>query len=140
MLTAIRTTGKMEKQTEDGLKAMEDNCVLGLLGLFGTSENARTSYGIEECKAVRIRGGEVVKGGEISFASIDIILNLFSSEQILAQLRGLTDRDCIRVMIHEQYFYEDYKRYQPDFEEKLRATFAFLSEHGYKSEFYENLI
>ena len=126
--------------TEEGLRAMEDNCVLGLLGLFGNAQKPRTSYGIEESKAEIIRSGEILKIGKTSFASIDIILNLFSAEEILEQLMGMSQRSSIRVMIHEQYFYSDYKNYQPEFEEKLRSTFSFLSEHGYQSCFYENFI
>ena len=126
--------------TEDGLKAMVDNRVLGLLGLFGDKEAPRTSYGVEESKAEKIRGGEILKIGEISFAAIDIVLNKFSTEKILKRLDQMNGRSGIRVMIHEQYFYEDYCRYQPDFEEKLRSTFAYLCERGYQSGFYENLI
>ena len=126
--------------TEEGLTAMEDNRVFGLLGLFGNNEKPRTSYGIEESKAERIRNGEILKIDKISFASIDIVLNSFGAEEILEQLMRMRHRSCIRVMIHEQYFYEDYARYQPDFEEKLRSTFSFLSEEGYQSRFYEDLI
>ena len=126
--------------TDGGLKAIRDVGVVGLLGLFGTSEEPRTSYGIGEADARKIRDGETIKIGEISFASIDIVLNSFSTERIIDKLSGLTDRECIRVMIHEQYFYEDYTRYQPEFEEKLRSTFAFLSNNGYQSGFYESLI
>ena len=126
--------------TEEGLTAMEDNRVFGLLGLFGNNEKPRTSYGIEESKAERIRNGEILNIGKISFASIDIVLNSFGAEEILEQLMRMRHRSCIRVMIHEQYFYEDYARYQPDFEKKLRSTFSFLSGEGYKSRFYEDLI
>ncbi len=126
--------------TEEGLAAMEDNRVFGLLGLFGNNEKPRTSYGIEESKAERIRNGEILNIGKISFASIDIVLNSFEAEEILEQLMRMRHRSCIRVMIHEQYFYEDYARYQPDFEEKLRSTFSFLSGEGYQSRFYEDLI
>ncbi len=126
--------------TEGGLKAMEDNCVLGLLGLFGSNKKPRTSYGIEQSEAEIIRNGEILKIGKISFASIDIVLNCFSIEEILEQLMQLSQRNGIRVMIHEQYFYEDYMHYQSEFEEKLRSTFSFFSEHGYQSSFYENLI
>ena len=126
--------------TDGGLKAVEDNCVLGLLGLFGTDANPRTSYGIKECDAKRIRNGEILKLGNISFASIDIVLNSFEKEKIIDQLAQMSHRDFIRVMIHEQYFYEDYPRYQPEFEEKLRLTFSLLQSNNYKSRFYENLI
>ena len=126
--------------TEDGLKAMEDNRVFGLLGLFGSNQNPRTSYGIAESEAEKIRNGEILKIGKISFASIDIVLNCFSIKEILEQLMRMGQRNCIRVMIHEQYFYGDYIHYQPEFEEKLRSAFSFFSEHGYQSSFYENLI
>ena len=126
--------------TEDGLRAMEDSRVLGLLGLFGDSEAPCTSYGIEESKAEEIRSGEILKIDKISFASIDIVLNCFPIEKILERLSQINQRNGIRVMIHEQYFYEDYMRYQPDFEKKLRSTFAYLCEHGYQSSFYEDLI
>ena len=126
--------------TEFGQKAIEDHGVFGLLGLFGTREKPCTSYGIEESKAGKIRGGEILKIGKISFASIDIVLNCFSIGEILEQLMRMTQRNCIRVMIHEQYFYSDYTNYQPEFEAKLRAAFSFLSKHGYQSSFYESLI
>ena len=119
------------------MKANEDN---GVLGLFGTDQEPRTSYGIGDKEAKKIRNGEIVKLGNISFAAIDIVLNQFSTDVILEKLENLKHRSGIRVMTHEQYFYEDYKRYQPDYEQKLRATFAFLLDRGYQREFYENLI
>lgn len=126
--------------TADGLRALKDNNVSGLLGLFGDADKPRTSYGIDEIYANKIRNGEIVKLDGINFASIDIVLNCFSKEDILTRLEGLNGRDCIKVMIHEQYFYHDYKWYQPEFEEKLKSTFSFLAKYGYKSEFLENLI
>lgn len=126
--------------TPEGLKAIADNKVLGLLGLFGNEEKPRTSYGIEESNAAEIRGGRIFKRDGMAYASIDIVLNAYSKADILTKLNGLLGREGIRVMIHEQYFYEDYKAYQPDFEDKLRATFAFLTEHGYKTSFFEELI
>ena len=125
--------------TEDGLKAMKDNGVCGLLGLFGDIEKPCTSYGIEESKAEKIRNGEVLKIGGISFASVDIVLNQFGIEEITEQLARISNRNFVKVMIHEQYFYEDYPRYQPEFEEKLRSTFSFLCDNGYKSCFYKSL-
>ena len=126
--------------TDCGLRAMENNFVLGLLGLFGTEINPRTSYGIGENEATRIRNGETIKISNISFASIDIVLNCFSRDEIIKELERLDGRATIRVMIHEQYFYEDYMEYQPDFYEKLRATFSFFREKGYQSRFFESLI
>ena len=126
--------------TKEGLQALVEQKVLGLLGLFGNQEKPRTSYGIEETEDAKIRKGETLKIGEISYSAIDIILNRFSKESILRQLEALVDRSTVKVMIHEQYYYPDYKNYQPDFEDKLRSTFSFLNAHGYQSSFFEDLI
>ena len=75
-----------------------------------------------------------------AFASIDIVLNNFGAEEITKKLESMCDRDGIRVMIHEQCFYKDYRSYQPEFEDKLRTTFPFLHNNGYQSFFYESLI
>ena len=125
--------------TGEGLRALADNGVQGLLGLYGTEEKPRSSYSIGAEDAKRLRGGEILKLDGICHGSIDIILNLFSKSQILEQLGDLLARDCIRVMIHEQYFYADYPRYQPDFEEKIGAAFRFMTENGYESRFFEEI-
>lgn len=126
--------------TSDGLKALAHNRVLGLLGLYGTEDDPRVSYGVDGEDAVKLREGETVKSGGITYGAIDIVLNCFSKEEILSNLKALTHRDSIRVMIHEQYFYSDYKFYQPDFEDKLRATFTYLTDGGYKSCHFQDLI
>ncbi len=75
----------------------------------------------------------------IAYAKIDVIMNKYSQEQILESLSSLCGRELIKIMIHEQYFYPDYPRYQPDFEEKIDAAFAFLKENGYESTFWEDV-
>ena len=124
--------------TKDGVKAMADNGVKGLLGLFGSDEVPRVSYSIDENTAKVIRTGKAVMVDNVYFAPIDIVLNCFTKEEILEKLNALSHREEIRVMIHEQYFYSDYIYYQEDFEEKLSATFEFLKNSGYNSTFFED--
>ena len=38
----------------------------------------------------------------------------------------------VSVMIHEQYFYDDYVRYLPDFAERVLGPCRYLWEHGYR--------
>ena len=137
---AKTTTIHFCEATADGIRAISDNGYVGLLGLFGTENAPRTSYEISEDDTIRLRLGEVVKREEMNYAAIDIVLNGYKKESILAQLEALTHRDVVRVMIHEQYFYPDYEYYQPDFEEKLRATFAFLKKNGFESRFFEEIL
>lgn len=137
---AKTTTVHYCEATAEGLRALADNGVRGLLGLYGTEEKPRSSYGIHDSEQVeKLRGGEILKLGDIYHGSIDIVMNCFGKCQVLAQLKDLSSREHIRVMIHEQYFYADYGRYQPDFEQKIGAAFRFLTENGYVSSFFEEL-
>ena len=127
--------------TEDGVRAMKDCGVVGLLGLYGVRGAERVSYSIRDRAAGdRLRDGEILTIDGMHHAGIDIVLNNFDADGILSQLPALRARESVRVMIHEQYFYEDYERYQPDFEEKLYKTFAALTAEGRDSKFFEELI
>ena len=126
--------------TTEGIRAVTDAKYLGLLGLYGTHESPRTSYQTSEADADRIRSDEIIYDGGVAYTGIDVVLNMYSEEEILRLLDGLIGRDRIKVMIHEQYFYSDYKRYQSDFEQKLSATFKKLRQNGYRSAFFEEII
>ena len=126
--------------TEDGLRALEDNSITGLLGLYGKHQNPSVSYCRNEEETEKIVMGETVKAGKISYAGIDIVLNNFKREDILKNLPSLYNRNLIKVMIHEQYFHSHHRAYQPDFEEKIDAAFNALTENGYTSAFFEETI
>jgi len=126
--------------TSEGLSALNDNGVCGLLGLYGTPENPRSSYQSTPAECILLSGGQVLSSDNMMYSAIDIILNCHNESEILRLLDGLSQRDLIKVMIHEQYFYPDYPSYQPSFEEKLNITFSFLRENGYDSIFFEDLL
>lgn len=124
----------------EGLNALSDNGVRGLLGLYGSEAQPQISYGLDESISSKIRNGEISVRNNMAFAPIDIVMNLYSKEENLKRLSALADRESIWVMIHEQYFYEDYIAYQPDFEEKISAVFDLLAGSGYKSMFFEEML
>ena len=128
------------RTTNEGLRAMKDLQTEGLLGLFGTTTSPRTSYSVPESMGDAIRAGQVVTYQGVKIASIDMIINTVKLENIIPDLQLLLDHNQIRVMIHEQYFYEDYPLYQSDFEEKLETVFAFLEANGYESHFFEEML
>ena len=120
---------------------MKENGAQGLLGLYGAKGAERVSYSIRDReKGDMLREGKILAIDGMYHAGIDIVLNNFDAEGILAQLPALAERESLRVMIHEQYFYENYENYQPDFEEKLYKTFAALKAAGRESRFFEELI
>lgn len=128
------------RTTEDGLCAMKDLNTQGLLGLFGTEQEKRTSYGVPESYGDAIRAGEVIEYRGMKIASIDMVINTVKEEQLLSELEILRDHNQIRVMIHEQYFYEDYPAYQENFERKLETVFSFMETNGHESCFFEEML
>lgn len=128
------------RTTEEGLRAMKDMGAEGLLGLFDTMENPRTSYSVPDRYGDAIRAGAVIEYLGVKIASIDMVINTVKEEQLIAELETLLDHDQIRVMIHEQYFYADYPAYQENFERKLETVFTFLENHGYASRFFEEML
>jgi len=60
-----------------------------------------------------------------------ICLNLLTKEQIVSELDALCDKEYIGVATHEQYFYEDYLAYQPDYAEKLYTYGDWVVKNGF---------
>lgn len=134
---AKTTTVHFCKCSKDGLRALADCGYVGLLGLYGTDEQPRYSYGLDEKACRLLRSGERVTKDGITHFSIDIVLNAFSVSDILEKLQTLSSRQQICVMIHEQFFYPHYRLYQPEFEEKLCKTLQTLQQLGFSSIFAE---
>ena len=125
--------------TPEGARALADRGYKGLLGLFGAGSEKRTSYGLDEYTADKIRGGSTVKIDGVTYAAIDCIMNLCGKDEMIRRIKELEPREHISVMIHEQYFYCDYPYYQPDFGEKLSAAFALFAAERRKSVFFEDI-
>ena len=43
------------------------------------------------------------------------------------------------LCLHEQYFYPDYSRHQPNYFEKMDTACSWCDEHGYKPIFMDEL-
>ena len=127
------------RNTVEGLKALRDQGMQGLLGLYGTDEAPRVSYCVPEALAKSIRRGNTETFEGIRMGSIDMVINTVPPAEMLPRLEALLPRQQLRVMIHEQYFYPDYRLYIPTFEEDLSRIFAFLKNQGFESHFYEEM-
>ena len=80
----------------------------------------------------------------IRYGAILAVMNLLSPAEIAAQLdRAQTEnprRRFVEIMIHEQYFYDDYKNYESDFEERIMAGCRWCCEHGMQGIFAEDAV
>ena len=126
--------------TEDGVRALKKLNILGLFGLYGTDHAPRTSYQISDADAAKIRSGKLHTENGIAYGALDVIINTIPLAKLANTLAPLLSRERIEVMIHEQYFYPDYKNYQPDFAQKLDTTFQILTQNHYISQFFEDIL
>ena len=126
--------------TEEGVRALADQSVKGLLGLYGTAEAPRMSYTLTAEEGTAVRNGAIVCKDGMAHAGINMVINLFEKEEALSRIVPYLQRDTVFVMIHEQYFYADYVAYQSDFEKKLRALFLVLHKSGHRSAFFEDCL
>ena len=73
---------------------------------------------------------------DILFGRIDLVLNCHPLEENLDIIRSVmsspTRGGFVSAMIHEQYFYDDYIAYIPNFEELVLEACKLISENGYK--------
>ena len=67
------------------------------------------------------------------------ILNLYKLYELEETFAPLMNDEYVSIGNHEQYFYEDYFSYQPEYEAKLLKTAEILSKNGFEFTFAEEL-
>ena len=72
---------------------------------------------------------------DILFGRIDIVLNGKTLEWVMEEMCKIiaspTRSGFVSIMIHEQYFYENYSHFRPDFAERVLHPCRLLCETGY---------
>lgn len=73
---------------------------------------------------------------DMLFARIDLVLNINPHAQNMAELPQIAAHPgrggFVSIMIHEQYFYADYRHHKPDFAERVLGACRYLHEQGYR--------
>ena len=69
--------------TREGISALRDNGVCGLLGLYGTDARPRGSYQSTPTACEALRRGETVFDGGMAYGGIDVVLNRHTKERYL---------------------------------------------------------
>ena len=124
--------------TAAGLAALRQAGVRGLLGLFGTPDAPRLSYQLTEAECAGLRRGIPLRKDGMLYANIPLILNRVTLPEVSPRTETLASLPSVSLMIHEQYFYPDYRAYQPDFEEKVSLALNILTRSGYHPTFFES--
>lgn len=126
--------------TSEGILALKSCNVYGFLGLYGQKGAERLSYQNTPDEIEILQEGGVVESDGMFYSGIDQVINGVYFSDIEKCLTPYLDREFVKVMIHEQYFYPDYIRYQHDFEDKLRLVFEILTKNYYNSIFFEEIL
>ena len=73
---------------------------------------------------------------DMLFARIDLVLNIAPHADNMAKLPQIAAHPgrggFVSIMIHEQYFYPDYRHHKPDFAVRVLEACRFLHEAGYR--------
>lgn len=69
-----------------------------------------------------------------------VILNLTPYEELESDFAPHLENEFVGVGTHEQYFYEDYLSYQPDYSAKILKMGEILSSNGYEFFFAEEIV
>ncbi|MBQ8397805.1 MAG: hypothetical protein IJX53_06380 [Clostridia bacterium] len=119
--------------------ALRAQGIRALAGYFILKANGRPSVAYyaepDLVKRVGERDFWYDRHSDMLFARIDLVLNINPNAQNLAELPKIaahTGRGgFVSIMIHEQYFYPDYRNHRPDFADRVLDACRYLREQGY---------
>ncbi len=129
--------------TRAGAQALRAEGMRTLVGYFKLSGDAPiVSYYLPREQWVYLTGRDYWKDTreDILFVRHDVVMNSFRPEQVVSELERITadphQAEVIELMIHEQYFYPDFRAYEPDYRQRVESGIEWVTRHGYKPVFF----
>ena len=136
------TTVHWGECTREGIQALRALGIETLAGYFWMSGGKpMVSYCYQEDMIEHINKRDFWFDHDLDmmYAVIDDVMNLQRTQKNLEILDGVYARNScagfLELMIHEQYFYRDYRNYIPEFEEIVLECCRWAAEKGYKGAF-----
>ena len=133
--------------TAEGCRALADRGLHGLAGYFHASgDQPSVAYHLDADTTTHLAARDAWRDPELGlwFVKHDLVSNCWPPEQIRPQLDAVLAnphrRQLMEVMIHEQYFRPESRYYQPDVHQRVVETVGWLSEHGYRSVLWEEVL
>lgn len=139
------TTIHFAETTEEGTRALRSLGYRALEGDFVKS-SCPCGYHYPEEMVDHIMTRDFYYDPEIDifFCRTDIVLNDSTLEQNMKKMRELIENPCeggyLDILMHEQYYYEDYRNHKPDFADRILLPCKFLWENGYTGAFISDVI
>jgi hypothetical protein len=104
----------------------------------------RVSYYLDVPRTEYLSGRDYWKdtSTDMIFVRHDIVMNTVALDRIVPHLERIAadphQSEVLELMIHEQYFYPDYKAYETDYRERVETAIAWATRRGYKPVFYSD--
>ena len=142
------TTVHFGECSEAGIRALQANGIRALMGYIALNKDGKpyVSYNLSPEKVLETQryGFWRDPASGMIYGKIDVVMNLYSPERIVEILTEEHEkhphRGFIEIMIHEQYFYSDYRAYEPDYAERIFAGCRWCHEKGYTGCFTEDAL
>ena len=142
------TTLHFAETTKEGVRGLYDCGIRALLGDYSYSSKGQRQlcYGATEEEFLSVRHNCFYKDPQTDMIMFccDAVLNCFTPQGVEEEMERFDklypDRSFIDILIHEQYFYSDYKYYLPDYEERITSGIRWCLDHGYKPALLKDVI
>ena len=138
------TTVHWGEATREACAALRQEGVRILVGYFEREKDGSpvVSYYLPAPIARYLAGRDYWKDTSLDllFVRHDIVINLFPLDRIVPRLEEIAadphQAEIMELMIHEQYFYPDYKAYEPDYRQRVERAIEWVVRKGYRPVFY----
>jgi len=142
------TTVHWGEATLDGCRALRDRGIVGLSGGFRPDNNGQRAVGyyLNEDEPIfshiRERGYWKDTKADILHDMLEVCANKRTLAEIVPWLEEVASlpehSDVVSVIIHEQYFYPEFRAHLPDYKQRCETAIRWLTERDYRPVFYDD--
>jgi hypothetical protein len=138
------TTIHWGTSTRAGARALRQEGVRVLLGVDAFRDDLPyVGYYLTVPQLRSVLGRDYWKDTEedIIYIHHDMVINHVLPDEVGPRLEQLAadphQSEVIELIIHEQYFYPEYRAYEPDYRERVERAIEWVTRRGYKPVFFE---
>jgi len=130
----------------EGARALRDQGYHALAGYFLAEGADKVSYYLNDEKRLHVNDRFIWRDNAegLILSRMALVINTVRLEEIVPYLNKLKSSGhkpaYCDLMIHEQYFYQDYFNYQPDFRDKVMTAMKWATDNGYKPAFLSDCV
>lgn len=148
-LCSNATTVHWGQCTLDGVRGLRN---IGIKGLYGYFYNRKATgepsvsyhYPAYFVDYLRNRDFWYDTEEDMLYGRIDSVLNSLTLDGVIPKMESIKanpgNAGGLDIMIHEQFFYEDFSAYIPEFKEIVLTACKWAQENGYKGYYMEELM